>query len=57
LRDVPAGSGGFGYDPIFVPAGQTLTFAELTETVKNRLSHRGRAWARLAVWLRGREKM
>lgn len=54
LREVPAGGGGFGYDPLFVPAGQSLTFAELPESVKNTLSHRGRAWARLAAWLRDR---
>lgn len=57
LRESPAGSGGFGYDPLFVPAGQTLTFAELPEAAKNTLSHRGRAWARLAAWLRGRTEM
>ena len=54
LRDAPAGTGGFGYDPLFVPAGQSQSFADLPEAVKNTLSHRGRAWARLADWLRGR---
>jgi XTP/dITP diphosphohydrolase len=53
LLHVPRGGAGFGYDPLFVPAGQSLTFAELGEETKNRLSHRGRAWARLADWLRG----
>ena len=51
LRDEPAGTGGFGYDPLFVPAGHDRVFAELDEAVKNRLSHRGRAWASLAAWL------
>ena len=55
LRETVGGSGGFGYDPLFVPSGQTLTFAELPEAEKNALSHRGRAWARLAAWLRSRE--
>ena len=53
LRETPAGTGGFGYDPLFVSAGQTRTFAELPEAEKNALSHRGRAWAQLAHWLRG----
>jgi XTP/dITP diphosphohydrolase len=51
LRREPAGSGGFGYDPVFVPAGYDRTFAELDAAVKNRLSHRGQAWARLAAWM------
>lgn len=53
LRDEPAGGHGFGYDPLFVPAESTQTFAELPEAQKNRLSHRSQAWARLAEWLRG----
>jgi XTP/dITP diphosphohydrolase len=51
LRREPAGGGGFGYDPLFVPDGYDRTFAELEPAVKNRLSHRGRAWAGLAAWL------
>ena len=37
------GAGGFGYDPIFVPAGWDRTMAELTDEEKDRISHRGRA--------------
>lgn len=37
------GKGGFGYDPLFVPVGHEQTFGELSEAVKNRLSHRARA--------------
>ena len=54
LRREPCGGGGFGYDPIFVPAGYDRSFAELGDEIKNRLSHRARAWAKLAEWLRGR---
>lgn len=38
-----SGSDGFGYDPIFVPANSSLTFAEMSSTDKNAISHRGRA--------------
>ncbi len=42
-----AGSHGFGYDPVFVPAGETRTFAQLGAEVKNRISHRARALERM----------
>lgn len=45
------GQGGFGYDPLFVPAGYDRTFAELGDEVKNGLSHRARALAKLKDWL------
>ncbi len=48
------GSGGFGYDPLFVPDGFEHTFAELGEEVKNKLSHRARAMTGVADWLRAR---
>lgn len=46
------GSGGFGYDPIFVPDGETRTLAEHTDAEKNAISHRGRAFQLLASRLR-----
>lgn len=50
----PRGGRGFGYDPLFVPEGFACTYAELGESEKNAISHRGRAWAQLAAWLAGR---
>lgn len=47
------GTGGFGYDPIFIPEGYDKTFAELGNDVKNGISHRARAVAKLAQFLKG----
>ncbi len=47
------GAGGFGYDRLFVPDGGERTFAEMTPDEKHALSHRGRALAGLAGYLRG----
>jgi XTP/dITP diphosphohydrolase len=47
LVDPPRGTGGFGYDPMFQPAGLDRTFAELAPSEKHTLSHRGRALRRL----------
>jgi XTP/dITP diphosphohydrolase len=53
LRTTPVGSGGFGYDPIFEPAGWDRTMAELSPEEKDRISHRGRALRALEEVLRG----
>jgi XTP/dITP diphosphohydrolase len=49
----PTGSGGFGYDPLFIPNGYTQSFAELGEEVKNKLSHRAQALENLKAHLAG----
>lgn len=46
------GTAGFGYDPIFVPEGYDKSFAELGEEIKNGISHRARAVAKLAEYLK-----
>lgn len=48
----PAGSHGFGYDPIFVPTGYDKTLAELGPLVKNSISHRAMALRAFAEWIR-----
>lgn len=57
LTFAPRGASGFGYDPLFVPDGYTQTFAELPESIKNRISHRALALVQtkefLATDLRG----
>lgn len=50
----PRGGQGFGYDPLFLPEGKSVTMAELTETEKNQISHRGRAAQKLFAWCRER---
>ncbi len=47
----PRGTGGFGYDPIFVPDGETRTTAEMSPADKDAISHRGRAFRALAARL------
>jgi len=51
IIDVARGDSGFGYDPLFVPDGYDLTFAELPDTVKNKISHRGLALAQAREFL------
>ena len=52
IAEVPRGNGGFGYDSLFVPdEGTGLSFAEMSETEKNLISHRGKACRSLAQLL------
>jgi XTP/dITP diphosphohydrolase len=53
LRTKPAGSNGFGYDPLFEPVGLDRTMAELSPEEKDRISHRGRALRGLRTQLAG----
>ena len=48
IAAAPSGSGGFGYDPVFVPVGETRTVAELGDEWKREQSHRARAARALA---------
>lgn len=47
----PRGDGGFGYDPMFIPQGWDLTFAEIPLAEKNKISHRGAAMKRFTAFL------
>lgn len=52
IASAARGTGGFGYDPLFVPDGYEQTFAELPSDIKNRISHRGIALIKTANFLR-----
>jgi len=53
ILETPRGSGGFGYDPVFLVPETGLSFAEMDKATKARLGHRGRAFALLEPGLRG----
>ena len=53
IIDAPRGTNGFGYDPVFVPKGETRTYAELTDAETNAISHRARAVRTLRRMLPG----
>jgi XTP/dITP diphosphohydrolase len=52
LAEKPRGSGGFGYDPVFMPRGYTNTFAELSRGIKGKISHRAHAFSQIMPILR-----
>lgn len=51
ITDTPKGDGGFGYDPIFMPLGYNKTFGEIDPTIKNVISHRGKALQELKYYI------
>jgi XTP/dITP diphosphohydrolase len=53
IIDEKRGREGFGYDPVFIPDGKTLTFAEMNLDEKNSISHRARAVEKLKLFLNG----
>ena len=55
ISETPRGGNGFGYDPVFLPEGSSLTFAEMTAEAKNAVSHRRMAIDGLVGFLRNRE--
>ncbi len=52
IAESPAGQGGFGYDPLFIPEGLSITAAQMAPAAKNAVSHRGQALAALLRLLR-----
>ncbi len=52
IASEPRGNGGFGYDPVFIPDGFDLTFGELPDAIKQKISHRARAFEQIIPFLR-----
>jgi len=56
IIELPRGTHGFGYDPLFVPVGHSQSFSELSEEQKNRTSHRSKALEKLKARLRAKTR-
>lgn len=56
IAEKPSGASGFGYDPVFIPEGSKLTFAEMSADSKNSMSHRYKATVQLLDWLKNNLK-
>jgi len=52
IAAVPSGAEGFGYDPLFIPTGSDRSFASMSMEEKNKFSHRKKAVAKMAAFLR-----
>ena len=52
ITEIASGTKGFGYDPVFIPAGYKTTFAEMDLALKNQISHRARAVQQLVDFLK-----
>ncbi len=52
ITEQPRGDSGFGYDPVFMPDGYNITFAEMSPEEKNKISHRGKAVKKLVEFLK-----
>ena len=55
ISETRSGNEGFGYDPIFIPEGYSTSFAQMSIEEKNKISHRGRAMAKLVEFLKNME--
>jgi XTP/dITP diphosphohydrolase len=55
ISETRSGNEGFGYDPIFIPEGYSTSFAQMSIEEKNKISHRGRAMAKLVKFLKNME--
>ncbi len=55
ITDKETGAEGFGYDPVFQPEGKNTTFAEMSLQEKNKISHRGRAFAKMIAYLENKK--